>query len=543
MTEQNDLIAQFEREYIAKVYGFCRMKLGADNEAADMAQEIALQVLRSIRGGYPVENLGAFVWSVSQHVFCNLLRSRKHSRVVYGADNMPVYSMIPSEENPEAEWIRREEVSLLRRQLAMMQQNWRRAIILRYFEECSCEEISEKLGVPVGTVKWWLHDARKAIKEGMNQMNEAFGEKSYRPGRLWMSCQFTPGADGEPMSCAKSLLNQNVLLAAYRKPITIRELCGELGIAAPYMEDIVAYLVENQLMREVETGKYQTDFVIMPGSNAEMGSRIYREHFPAFGKALFAFLEEHRDELTSPAFNPAGFTWERLLWVYIQVIVSLVIEIYRTKVCGVACGVRMPYRPNGGRSIPLGFDDSIDPNTQEWQDYHPSDGPVHRSGGVQGYFHKWSGTCSQTYFDLPEEVLDLCRRFAEGTLDMETITEEEKLHFGIAIEKLLISKTAGGYQQNFYYAPAGACKGLLEIAEAFYPIAKPYFDGAWKLILDTYLPTMPKHLAWQKGNLFANNLNMFVNCSYYDAVKEGMLSEPDDSRYWLSLFLTDRSAL
>ncbi|MBQ4576027.1 MAG: RNA polymerase sigma factor [Clostridia bacterium] len=543
MTEQNVLIEQYESEYIAKVYGFCRMKLGGDSEAADMAQEISLQVIRSIRGGYPVENLGAFVWSVSNHVFCNLLRSRKRSRVVYGADYMPVYGMIPSEDDPEAEWIRREEVVLLRRQLAMMQKNWRQTIILHYFEERSCDDIAGKLGVPVGTVKWWLYDARKAIRKGMNQMNETFGEKSYRPGKLCISCQYTPGADGEPMSCAKSLLNQNILLAAYKKPLTIRELCGELGIAAPYMEDAVAYLVENQLMREAEAEKYQTDFVIMPGANGELGNRIYRENFPAFGKALFAFLEEHRKELTSPAINPAGFTWERLLWVYIQVIVCHAIDHYRIKVCDVACGDRIPYRPNGGRWIALGFDDSINPNTQEWHDYHPSDGPVHRSGGVQGYFHKWSGTSSQTYFDLPEEVFDLCRRFAEGKLDTDALTEEDKFHFGIAIEKKLITRTEQGYRQNYYYANTGACKRLIAIAEDFYSIAKPYFDAAWKLVLDIYLPTMPKHLEWQKGNLFANNLNMFINCSYYDAVKEGLLSEPDDNRYWLSLFLFDREAI
>ena len=88
----------------------------------------------------------------------------------------------------------------------------------------------------------------------MDTMRE-FGEKSYHPGSLRVSCQGIPGYNHEPMSCAVRMSAQNILLAAYKTPMTIDELCVELGIAAPYLEDEVDNLVRNELMREVSKGR------------------------------------------------------------------------------------------------------------------------------------------------------------------------------------------------------------------------------------------------------------------------------------------------
>lgn len=73
---------------------------------------------------------------------------------------------------------------------------------MHYFDNMSCDEIGHILGKSSGTVKWWLHDARIAIEKGMNIMRE-YGEKSYRPGKLFMSCTGNPENNDEPMTCSK----------------------------------------------------------------------------------------------------------------------------------------------------------------------------------------------------------------------------------------------------------------------------------------------------------------------------------------------------
>lgn len=153
------------------------------------------------------------------------------------------------------------------------------------------------------------------LKEGFDTMRE-YGEKSYNPETLVLSCQGDSGADNEPMSCAKRKLPQNILLSAYQESLTIGQLCMELGMPAAYVEDEVENLVSNQLMKEISSGKYQTDFVILPWGksedNANTTHQIYNTCFPGYYDALMAFLEEHKELLTCGKFNTAGFSWDRL---------------------------------------------------------------------------------------------------------------------------------------------------------------------------------------------------------------------------------------
>ena len=83
-----------------------------------------------------------------------------------------------------------------------MSGNHRKAVVMHYFDNMFFDEIRHILGKSSRTVKWWLHDARIAIEKGMNIMRE-YGEKSYRPGKLFMSCTGNPENNDEPMTCAE----------------------------------------------------------------------------------------------------------------------------------------------------------------------------------------------------------------------------------------------------------------------------------------------------------------------------------------------------
>ena len=245
--EERDVLDSLANELLPKIHGFCRLKLGADNEAEDLAQDICAEVLRSVRKGTEIDNLPAFVWKVSNRQYYNWLRKKKRGSGTVSIDGADFW--VPAEDDIEAEIVLREQIALLRRELAHLTRMWREATVLYYFDGLSVDRISEKLGRSPGTVKWWLHQAREELGKGLNSMRE-YGEKSYRPGRLTMSCQGNPGADGEPMRCAERRIAQNILLAAYRKPLSVEELCAELGVSAPYVEDEVDYLTRNELMKE-----------------------------------------------------------------------------------------------------------------------------------------------------------------------------------------------------------------------------------------------------------------------------------------------------
>ncbi len=534
MTEKETLLWSFETEMIPKIYGFCRVKVNTIEEAEDLSQDICLEILQAIHADKPIENLNAFVWSVSNHMFYNWLRKKKHGTTAYLSD------LLVSEENLEQEYIRREQKNLLRRELSLMTGNYRRAVVMRYFDNMSCEEIGRVLGKSVGTVKWWLHDAREAIEKGMNLMRK-YGERSYRPGKLNVSCTGIPGGNLEPTVCAQRRVAQNILLAAYREPMTVTQLCEELGISAPYIEDEVEYLVRNQLMKEVTKGKYQTDFVILPGNNPNAANKIYATLFPEYYEKLMDFLESRREMLTAERFNTAGFTWERLLWVYIHIMSDIAVNLYRHEHDISVKYADIPMRPNGGKWIALGFEGGFGLDQRiKWEIYHVFDGPVHKTDKAfaQGFFHVWSGVDSSDFFETPDEVFALGREIIKGELHVDRLNEEQKYLFSIALEKKLFVRTADGYRQNYYYVDRAEHAEIEKLAREFYHAVSPLIGQAWQIILDEYASDVPKHLRWQMGNFLGNHLNHFVTCSLKDAYQNGKLSEPDETnKKWLSLFV------
>ncbi len=536
MTEKDNLLWIFEKEMIPKIYGFCRVKLNTVEDAEDLSQDICLEVLQAINTGKQIDNLNAFVWSVSNHMFYNWLRKKKHGTTAYLSD------LIISDEDIEGEYILREQKNLLRRELSLVSGNYRCAIVMHYYDNLSCEEIGRLLGKSAGTVKWWLHDARIAIEKGMNAMRE-YGEKSYRPGKLALSCTGNPGGNFEPMICAQRKSAQNILLAAYKEPITITELCEELGISAPYIEDEVEYLVKNQLMKEVSKGKYQTDFVILPGNNPNVANKIYSTVFPEFYEKLIAFIESKKALLTEERFNTAGFSWERLLWIYIHIISDIAVNLYRYENNVSVKYVDIPMRPNGGKWIALGFESGFGLNQKKkWEKYHAYDGPVHKTDKAfaQGFFHWWSGIDSSIFFGTPDAVFALCREIIKGNINVKDLNEEQKYLFSIALEKKLFVKTDSGFKQNYYFVERAERKEIEELANEFFKTVSPIIERAWRIVLDEYFSTVPKHLHWQMGNFLANYLNHFVTCSLHCAYKNNKLSEPDENnKEWLSLFASE----
>lgn len=526
-----------EDEYISKVLGFSFLKTNSKEDAEDLTQEICVQLIRAIYLNETIDNFNAFVWKVSNNIFFKWLRDKKRSNTAY------LNEFLQSDDNSEEQYLIKEEVALLKREIALLSRSYRDAIVMHYFDGTSCSEIASSLHKSAGTVKWWLYDARKFIKEGMTKMRE-YGEKSYKPGTLLMSCQGNPGANEEPISCAKRKSAQNILLAAYQKPLTIEELCVELGISAPYIEDEIDFLVNNQLLKEITHGKYQTDFVILPNENIKIADKIYDACFPNYYKELMAFLNSNKDLLQSENFNTAGFTWDRLLWVYIHLFTDINLCEFKRNVCKIVKYAEIPERPNGGKWIALGYQGNFffQPKVNEYKEYQPSDGPVHKGGNdrAQGFFHYWSGLDSSVFFDIPNGVFALCRDIIKGNFITDKLDENQKLLFSIAVEKGLFTKSEYGFNQNYYFIPEEQMKTIQMLAKDFSKQADVLFQKAYNIVLDEYMKDIPKHLHWQMGNFLSNHLNVFVTCSLYMANNDGLLSIPSDhNKSWLSLFASE----
>lgn len=89
------------------------------------------------------------------------------------------------------------------------------------------------------------------------------GQRSFLAENISFAKSGSDGTDGSPWSVFQRLIPKNILISAYRNPLTLEELCLEMGISVPYMEEEVKLLCNGTLLKEVENGKYETDLIIV----------------------------------------------------------------------------------------------------------------------------------------------------------------------------------------------------------------------------------------------------------------------------------------
>jgi hypothetical protein len=159
-----------------------------------------------------------------------------------------------------------EQLNTLRRELAFIREDYRRVLVAHYIEDRSVQDIADSLGIPRGTVLARLHRARKHMKEGMNMARE-FGVRSYKPEEIEFINNCTSfGAFGQPWRILNHPLYQNIFLEVYDTPETAEELAIALGVALPYMQSELDFLVRETFLTTIETAagiKYRTAFPII----------------------------------------------------------------------------------------------------------------------------------------------------------------------------------------------------------------------------------------------------------------------------------------
>ncbi len=260
-TRPDRMIREFAENYMEKIFFFCLKKTGKQTEAEDLTQDIALQILTALNRGQSPTNFSAWVWQIARNRY-SLWAEEKHKRneSVTGSD-IGDYELPNESDSVLDDLIHREQLALLRRELAFIKREYRDIVVAYYIENKSVRDIAGSLSLSETAVKQRLHRARKILKEGMDMARE-FGVRSYKPEQIGFDQNGRDGKKGQPWSILTHLLYKNIFLTAYENPQTAENLSLELGIALPYMEDELEFLVREQFLRK-EGDRYLTDFRIV----------------------------------------------------------------------------------------------------------------------------------------------------------------------------------------------------------------------------------------------------------------------------------------
>jgi len=149
-------------------------------DAEDLTIEAFEKAFRNLAAYKTDFAFSTWLFKIATNHGIDFLRSQKSKKTKIYIDtteegsNSDIGYRIPIIEkslNPEERMERKQKEELLKSIIKKMSPDYRRILILRYFEEYSYAEISEKLEIPIGTVKARLFRSRELLASIMRKHN------------------------------------------------------------------------------------------------------------------------------------------------------------------------------------------------------------------------------------------------------------------------------------------------------------------------------------------------------------------------------------
>lgn len=352
MQESNEikdkLINEFSESYVEKIFYFCLKKTGNPNDADDLTQDIAFQIIMALNKGTIPNNFSAWIWQIARNRY-SVWAKEKHNRNESVTDT-DVYDceIEDTNENISDELIHSEQMALLRRELAFIKSDYRNIVVAYYIENKSIRDIASALSLSESAVKQRLFRARNILKEGI-EMARTFGKRSYNPENI------TYAADGaQPTGLPWRVVNRkipnNILLQANNNPSTLEELSIELGVALPYMEEEVNLLHQATLL-EKQGDKYITNFFIL---DKECRMEIYnalRQKSKERSRLIRELIENRLNEDRSVFCEYPHIEDNTIRWFLVPFTIDVLIDMVQQKqnpngLYG-GFGGKLPKRANG----------------------------------------------------------------------------------------------------------------------------------------------------------------------------------------------------
>jgi len=172
-----ELIRRYQRPIFSIIY-----RMVGDRELAeDLAQETFIKVLNAIDSYRPEHKFSSWIFKIANNAAIDHLRRRELETL--SLDGAPdaitaerqgatALQVRDRAESPLDEMEARELGSQIERAIARLRPEYRSCIVLRHVEGRAYEEIAEILGLPLGTVKTYIHRARAELRAALGPLRD-----------------------------------------------------------------------------------------------------------------------------------------------------------------------------------------------------------------------------------------------------------------------------------------------------------------------------------------------------------------------------------
>ncbi|MCA9197853.1 MAG: RNA polymerase sigma factor [Planctomycetales bacterium] len=156
----NDEIAiqTLVNRFRSQVFQLCYRFLGQHHDAEDAVQETFTRVVRSLSTWNRERDFEPWLMTIAANRCRTLLSKRQRKPIHQPIHESDVNDLRPVQ-TQQAEWLQEE----LTRSLGQLKTEWRQAFLLFHQQQYSYQEIADEMGCSLGTVKTWVHRARKQL--------------------------------------------------------------------------------------------------------------------------------------------------------------------------------------------------------------------------------------------------------------------------------------------------------------------------------------------------------------------------------------------
>ena len=351
---------RFITDRLRALYGFALRRCRSLQDAQDLSQEIALRALQALTAHDEVTDPERLFWTVAHNALANYYRD--HARAALGVP-LDALGDLPAEADDAEDRLDREaQTQRLRREIAYLSETQRAIVVAYYFERRKQSEIARALGLPTGTVKWHLFEARRELQKGMETMRETT-ELQFHPIRFALvGTNGSVGERGENGQFFRTALSQNIAYATWREAKTARELADALGVSPVYVESEADFLAEYGFLLKIG-GRYRSNILL-----GEPTAELVRLHdamydraasllAPAFFDALSADGVWNDPDIRGGATGPLTLTADPprdrnfILWSLIPYVAARCGDTDASAENAVSFAEAATIRPDGARNI------------------------------------------------------------------------------------------------------------------------------------------------------------------------------------------------
>jgi len=142
------------------------------HDAEDLTMESFGKAFRNIRYYRPERAFSTWLFKIATNSVIDFIRCKRQKMISIDNDpdsedgsaaSMTVPELIENSDDPEEKMIRGQKADYMWQIVSQLHEDYREITIMRYFKEKSYAEISEELGIPIGTVKARLFRSRELL--------------------------------------------------------------------------------------------------------------------------------------------------------------------------------------------------------------------------------------------------------------------------------------------------------------------------------------------------------------------------------------------